>query len=110
MLGVSNKTIINRCVKLCNQGFLIPNIVKTRVRSYSLSEFAKSSAEQLLKRMGISEEFAESKSKEVIGGVEISKEDIRILEDIHGMKEAQRKRLMKYMEVLKQVEALEELE
>ena len=33
-----------------------------------------------------------------------------MIEDIHGMKEAQRKRLMKYLEALKQIEALEELE
>ncbi len=41
MLGVTNKTIINRCVKLTNNGFLIPNIVNQRIRTYSLSEFAK---------------------------------------------------------------------
>ena len=35
---------------------------------------------------------------------EISKADIRIIEDIHAMKDAQRKRLMKYMEALKQIE------
>lgn len=40
LLGVTNKTIINRCAKLTSNGFLIPNIVKERVRSYSLSEFA----------------------------------------------------------------------
>lgn len=40
-LGVTNKTIINRCAKLTKNGFLIPNIVKERVRSYSLSELAK---------------------------------------------------------------------
>ncbi len=40
MLGVTNKTIINRCAKLTNNGFLIPNIVSQRIRSYSLSEFS----------------------------------------------------------------------
>lgn len=40
LLGVTNKTIINRCAKLTSNGFLVPNIVKERVRSYSLSEFA----------------------------------------------------------------------
>lgn len=40
-LGVTNKTIINRCVKLASNGFLVPNIVKERVRSYSLSEFVR---------------------------------------------------------------------
>ena len=38
MLGVTNKTIINRCAKLVNNGLLIPIIVKTRVRSYRLSD------------------------------------------------------------------------
>lgn len=33
---------------------------------------------------------------------EISKADIRIIEDIHAMKDAQQKRFMKYMEALKQ--------
>ena len=41
MLSVTNKTVINRCTKLAGNGFLIPNIVNQRVRSYSLSEFAK---------------------------------------------------------------------
>ncbi len=40
-LGVTNKTIINRCAKLTKNGFLIPNIVKERVRSYSISELLK---------------------------------------------------------------------
>ncbi|MCM1285792.1 MAG: Fic family protein [Acetobacter sp.] len=45
--GVTNKTIINRCVKLANNGFLIPNIVKDRVRSYSLSEFSLNYTKQI---------------------------------------------------------------
>lgn len=40
LLGVTNKTIINRCAKLTSNGFLVPNIVRERVRSYSLSDFA----------------------------------------------------------------------
>lgn len=47
-LGVTNKTIINRCAKLTSNGFLIPNIVKERVRSYSLSEFAKKNKKQIV--------------------------------------------------------------
>ena len=39
-----------------------------------------------------------------------TKADIRILMDIHAMKVPQRKRLMKYMEALKQIEALEDME
>ena len=41
-MGVTNKTVINRCAKLSNNGFLIPSIVKERIVSYSLSEFAQS--------------------------------------------------------------------
>ncbi len=47
-LGVSNKTIINRCVKLASNGFLMPNIVKERIRSYALSDFAKNNAKQII--------------------------------------------------------------
>jgi len=51
MIGVTNKTIINRCAKLTNNGFLIPNIVKQRIRSYSLSEFAKRNEKNILSRI-----------------------------------------------------------
>lgn len=47
-LGVSNKTIINRCVKLTSTGFLIPNIIRERIRSYSLSDFAKTHMQEIL--------------------------------------------------------------
>ena len=48
MLGVTNKTVINRCAKLTNNGFLIPNIVNQRIRSYSLSEFAKRNEKNII--------------------------------------------------------------
>ena len=51
VFGVTNKTIINRCVKLSNNGFLIPVIVKTRIRTYRLSEFARSNEKKLLKKL-----------------------------------------------------------
>ena len=47
-VGVTNKTIINRCVKLSSHGFLVPNIVKERIRSYSLSQFARSHIKEIL--------------------------------------------------------------
>ena len=47
-LSVTNKTIINRCAKLTANGFLIPNIVKERIRSYSLSEYTKTNEKQIL--------------------------------------------------------------
>lgn len=52
MIGVTNKTIINRCVKLTNHGFLIPNIVSQRIRSYSLSEFTKRNEKKILSKFG----------------------------------------------------------
>ncbi|MBQ4119103.1 MAG: Fic family protein [Clostridia bacterium] len=47
-LGVTNKTIINRCAKLTNNGFIIPNIVKERIRSYSLSEFSRKNEKEIV--------------------------------------------------------------
>ena len=53
MIGVTNKTVINRCAKLTNNGFLIPNIVKQRIRSYSLSEFAKRNNKKIIAKIKI---------------------------------------------------------
>ena len=52
MIGVTNKTIINRCAKLTNNGFLVPNIVSQRIRSYSLSEFAKRNEKNIISKIG----------------------------------------------------------
>ena len=52
LVGVTNKTIINRCAKLTSNGFLIPNIVKERIRSYSLSEFTKRNEKDILSKIG----------------------------------------------------------
>ena len=51
MLDVTNKTIINRCAKLTNNGFLIPNIVNQRIRSYSLSEFSKRNEKLIISKI-----------------------------------------------------------
>lgn len=40
-IGVTNRTVINRCAGLAANGFLTPNLVKERIRSYDVSEFAK---------------------------------------------------------------------
>ncbi len=40
-MGVTNKTVINRLATLVKNGFVVPNMVKERIRSYELSEFAK---------------------------------------------------------------------
>ncbi len=48
MLSVTNKTIINRCTKLANNGFVVPIIVKERIRSYRLSDFTIQNEKKLL--------------------------------------------------------------
>ena len=47
-VAVSNKTIINRCVRLAAHGFVIPVIVKERIRSYKLSPYAIANRERIL--------------------------------------------------------------
>ena len=63
--------------------------------------------EELLTGEGIDEEksFAITGSKDRMTPI-----DWQIINDFHGMKEAQKRRLLKYMEALKQLEELEELE
>lgn len=53
MLNVTNKTIINRCTKLASAGFLVPNIVKERIRTYSLSDFAREHAEIIVESLSV---------------------------------------------------------
>lgn len=65
--------------------------------------------EQLLTGKGIDEDYVESFSKKLKNEYMISKADKRILEEIHGLKDEQRKRLFKYMAALKQIEKLEDL-
>jgi len=63
--------------------------------------------DELLTGRGIDEGkgFAEAESKGRMTPV-----DWQLIEDFHGMKEAQKRRLLKYMRILKQLEELEELE
>lgn len=46
--SVTNKTIINRLAVLVKNGFVVPNLVKERIRSYELSTFTKEHKEDLL--------------------------------------------------------------
>lgn len=48
LIGVTNKTVINRCVKLAANGFIVPNLVKERIRSYSVSTFAKANERAII--------------------------------------------------------------
>lgn len=65
--------------------------------------------EQLLTGKGIDENYEENKNSKSKTEVVVSKADLRILEDIHGLKDEQRKRLLKYVKALKQLEILEKL-
>ena len=66
--------------------------------------------EQLLTGKDIDEGYEKNITKKEDESLVITKSDIRIIEDFHGLKEVQKKRLLKYMEALKQIEALENLE
>ena len=46
-LAVTNKTIINRLAVLVKNGFVIPILVKERIRSYELSEFTRDHEKEL---------------------------------------------------------------
>lgn len=48
-IGVTNKTVINRLATLVKNGFVIPNLVNFRTRSYSLSDFTLSHEKELKK-------------------------------------------------------------
>ena len=51
--NVTNKTIINRLSVLVKNGFVIPNLVNERIRSYELSEFTKSHAKEIIKAIEV---------------------------------------------------------
>lgn len=51
MLNVTNRTVINRCTRLVNNGFIIPNLVKERIRSYKLSDMARENVELILQEV-----------------------------------------------------------
>ena len=48
-LGVTNKTVINRLSVLAKNGFVVPIIVKERIRSYELSEMTKENKKEIKK-------------------------------------------------------------
>lgn len=47
IVGVTNKTVINRLANLVKCGFVIPNIVKERIRSYELSGFTRNNVDSI---------------------------------------------------------------
>ena len=50
-LSVTNKTVINRLSVLAKNGFVVPNLVKERIRSYELSEFAKNCEKEIVGKL-----------------------------------------------------------
>lgn len=63
--------------------------------------------EQLLSGRGLDEEEGQAATKKE---VVITPVDWQIIEDYHGLQKAQKERLLAYVEVLKQLERLEEME
>lgn len=45
--GVSNKTVINRLTVLAQNGFVVPNLVNERIRTYTLSDFTLDNEEEI---------------------------------------------------------------
>lgn len=50
-LNVTNKTVINRLAVLSKNGFVVPILVKQRIRSYELSDFTKDHEKAILKNI-----------------------------------------------------------
>ena len=48
-LGVTNKTVINRLSFLVKNGFVVPILVKERIRSYELSELTRNNEKEIKK-------------------------------------------------------------
>ncbi|WP_165173091.1 Fic family protein [Adlercreutzia sp. ZJ242] len=50
-LGVTNKTVINRTANLVENGFIVPMLVKERIRSYRRSDFTDANEELILEAL-----------------------------------------------------------
>ena len=48
-LSVTSKTVISRLSVLAKNGFVIPNLVNQRIRSYELSDFTKNHEKEIVK-------------------------------------------------------------
>lgn len=51
-LGVTNKTVINRFATLVKNGFVVPNMVNERIRTYGLSDFTKQNEKDIKELIG----------------------------------------------------------
>lgn len=54
-LKVTNKTVINRLAILVKNGFVVPHMVKERIRSYELSDYTKQNEKRIKKLLKKSE-------------------------------------------------------
>ena len=54
-LKVTNKTVINRLATLVKNGFVVPHMVKERIRSYELSDYTKQNEKRIEKLLKKSE-------------------------------------------------------
>ena len=54
-LKVTNKTVINRLATLAKNGFVVPHMVKERIRSYELSDYTKQNEKRIKKLLKKSE-------------------------------------------------------
>lgn len=52
-LGITNKTVINRLSVLAKNGFVVPNMVNERIRSYELSDFTRSNEKEIVKSINL---------------------------------------------------------
>lgn len=100
-VGLSGSTISDWKTKKTNP---------TAEKIMPICEVLEVTPEQLLTGKGIDEDYEETAGENIKEDFVISNSDIRILEDYHSLKESQRKRLLKYIKALKQIEELEDLE
>ncbi len=50
-INVTNRTVINRLAVLVKNGFVVPNMVNQRIRSYELSDFTKQHKKDMIKEL-----------------------------------------------------------
>ena len=98
-VGLSGSTISDWKTKKTNP---------TAEKIMPICEVLEVTPEQLLTGKGIDEDYEENVSEKTTQDFVITNSDMHLIEDFHGLKEAQRNRLLKYMEALKQIEELEE--
>ena len=102
-VGLSGSTISDWKTKKTNP---------TAEKIIAICDALEVTPEQLLTGKGIDEDYQGtfSKTEKEKSDFVLTKSDMRILEGYHSLKEVQRKRLIKYMEALRQIEELEDLE